>query len=108
MFGNNGSTSDGWMDALVERRQRLEQLNETRAIRDKHHNEMMDLISQYNELRQKYTRTCLDRDLCAAERDIAYSVLREHKEILGVSLEEIQHKIEAKREEVRNSYTQTD
>lgn len=93
MFGNNGSTSDGWMDALVERRQRLKQLDETRTIRDKHHTEMMDLIGQYNELRQKYARTCLDRDLCAAARDAAFEILKENEDRLGLSHEEIGQRI---------------
>ena len=104
-FGAMGeSTSDGWMDALVERRQRLKQLGEQRALRDEFHNEMMDLIGQFNELREKYDRTCLDRDLCAAARDVAFEILKENKDRLGLTHEQIGQRINSRREKARAEF----
>lgn len=97
-FGAGESTSDGWMDALVERRQRLKQLGEQRALRDEFHNEMMDLIGQYNDLRKKFSETCRTMHIIAAERDAAYDILRENQSNLGLTREEINVRISRQRE----------
>jgi len=104
MFGNNGSTSDGWMDALVERRQRLKQLDETRTIRDKYHTEMMDLIGQFNSLREEYANTRRTLDMIAAERDEAYQIMRENESRMGLSREEIRERISEKRNQAREAF----
>ena len=100
MFGNNGSTSDGWMDALVERRQRLKQLDETRTIRDKHHTEMMDLIGQYNELREKFQKLEDNAAFYEADRDAACSVIKELRTRLGISKEEVISELDNRRNSI--------
>lgn len=103
-FGAMGDVVD---DAIRVRRQRdaeLRHLNQIEQMGNAHHQEMMDLIGQYNELREKYDRTCLDRDLCAAARDEAFEILKENKDRLGLTHEQIGQRINSRREKARAEF----
>lgn len=92
-FGSMGEVIDNVSQFREKRDAELRHLNQVQQMGRAHHQEMMDLIGQYNELRQKYARTCLDRDLCAAARDAAFEILKENEDRLGLSHEEIGQRI---------------
>lgn len=117
MFGNpsnsNGGISpfgamgDVFDDAIRVRRQRdaeLRHLNQIEQMGNAHHQEMMDLIGQFNSLREEYANTRRTLDMIAAERDEAYQIMRENESRMGLSREEIRERISEKRNQAREAF----
>lgn len=103
-FGSMGEVIDNVSQFREKRDAELRHLNQVQQMGRAHHQEMMDLIGQYNELREKYDRTCLDRDLCAAARDEAFEILKENKDRLGLTHEQIGQRINSRREKARAEF----
>ena len=97
-FGGMGDVIDNVSQFREKRDAELRHLNQVQQMGRAHHQEMMDLIGQYNDLRKKFSETCRTMHIIAAERDAAYDILRENQSNLGLTREEINVRISRQRE----------
>lgn len=104
----------GATEALERTAQINDELNKNRKHRaellqseNNHHSEMMEMIQKFNQLRAAYDVLELDRDICVAERDIAYDVIRKNQDKLIISKDEINKEIRAARARIKSSRKQS-
>lgn len=103
-FGSMGEVIDNVSQFREKRDAELRHLSQVQQMGRAHHQEMMDLIGQFNSLREEYTNTRRTLDMIAAERDEAYQIMRENESRMGLSREKIRERISEKRNQAREAF----
>lgn len=99
-FGAMGEVIDNVGQFREKRDAELRHLSQVQQMGRAHHQEMMDLIGQYNELREKFQKLEDNAAFYEADRDAACSVIKELRTRLGISKEEVISELDNRRNSI--------